>query len=133
MSRPKGCVFTEEHKRRISAALKGKPKSLEHRAKISSFVKTLIGEKAPNWKGSKVGYFGLHYWVNKTLGKPKKCVHCFTENPNKNYEWANKTGKYLRDITDWLRLCKSCHAKFDRVGYKSWIKRRLSGETKCIS
>lgn len=28
--------------------------------------------------------------------------------------WANISGKYLRDITDWVRLCVSCHKYFDK-------------------
>jgi hypothetical protein len=27
--------------------------------------------------------------------------------------WSNKSGKYLRDISDWRRLCVKCHKFFD--------------------
>lgn len=26
---------------------------------------------------------------------------------------ANKSGEYLRDLSDWLSLCVSCHRKYD--------------------
>ncbi len=29
------------------------------------------------WKGDSVGYSGLHLWVTKALGKPKKGVYPF--------------------------------------------------------
>jgi len=29
-----------------------------------------LGEKAYNWKGSDVGYTGLHKWVIRNLGTP---------------------------------------------------------------
>ena len=29
------------------------------------------------------------------------------------YHWANVSGKYLRDISDWIQLCVKCHKQFD--------------------
>jgi len=69
----------------------------------------------PYWKGEKVGYSALHKWVNKVLGKPNKCIFCgkvFTN--NKKIGWANISGKYQRIESDWMRLCKKCHAYFDK-------------------
>jgi len=40
----KGTIFTEERKRNISLALKGKPKSLEHRKKLSEVKKRMFSE-----------------------------------------------------------------------------------------
>ena len=36
----------------------------------------LIGKKNYRWKGDKVGYFGLHSWIYRKLGKPKYCQEC---------------------------------------------------------
>lgn len=70
------------------------------------------GEKSANWKGDKVGRAALHNWVEKHLGKPTKCAKCQkTDQPK--YEWANISREYKREITDWIRLCKKCHVKFD--------------------
>lgn len=69
-------------------------------------------EKSPSWKGDKVGYWGLHLWVKKKLGRPLLCEHCKTITA-KRFEWANKSGLYRRDKSDWLRLCTSCHRKYD--------------------
>ena len=74
----------------------------------------MIGEKNPMWKGVKAGYAAIHYWVSNNFGKPNKCEHCGKENHKyKSIHWANKSGNYLRDIKDWIRLCVVCHKKFD--------------------
>jgi len=69
-------------------------------------------DKNPSWKGESVGYHGIHKWVTRKLGKPQKCTHCGTEEASK-YEWASVGHTYSRDLTQWLRLCTSCHRKLD--------------------
>lgn len=56
-------------------------------------------------------YQAVHRWARKTLGKPDYCEHC--DSPKGMFEWANKSGGYLREPDDWLRLCRSCHRKYD--------------------
>ncbi len=56
-------------------------------------------------------YYQLHEWVKKELGRPNKCEHCGTEDGL--IEWANKSNQYLHTLSDWLRLCRSCHMKYD--------------------
>ena len=68
---------------------------------------------ASNWQGDKVGYPGLHQWVKKYLGKPKKCENCGTITA-KQFDWANKSHIYLRDLRDWIRLCRKCHIHYDK-------------------
>lgn len=53
-------------------------------------------------KGINLGYHGLHDWVYKKLGRPKKCENCGSEN---SLEWANKSLEYLEDVDDWISLC----------------------------
>jgi hypothetical protein len=31
----------------------------------------------------------------------------------KRFDWANKSGKYMRDIADYIQLCPSCHKLYD--------------------
>lgn len=72
------------------------------------------GEKSHNWKGDDVGYVGLHYWVNKNLGKPNRCEICDKAGlTGKQIHWANKDHSYKRNLVDWLRLCVPCHKKYD--------------------
>ena len=35
------------------------------------------------------------------------------------YQWSNISGKYLRDVKDWQRLCVLCHSKYDRATIKN--------------
>lgn len=84
-------------------------------------------EKHWNWKGNNVGMVSLHNWVKRRLGKPNKCEFCGTTK-NKRYEWANKSHLYKRDLTDWIRLCHSCHRIYDKAAYKQWetMRRRYA-------
>lgn len=74
-----------------------------------------VDDKHPGWKGSEVGYSGLHRWVAKKLGKPNQCEHCGKiVTKMRHIHWANKSQEYKRDLTDWLRLCAICHIKYDK-------------------
>lgn len=61
---------------------------------------------------SKTEYVMLHKWVRRQLGRPSLCENCDTTDA-KRFEWANLSGEYLRDTTDWARLCTSCHRLID--------------------
>jgi len=75
---------------------------------------------SPNWKGDKVGRTALHNWVERHLGRPKKCEHCGTTK-SKKFEWSNKSQEYKRELTDWQRLCTKCHSKYDyQTRYPKW-------------
>lgn len=63
------------------------------------------------WKGDDVGIDALHSWVIRRLGKPAQCEHCGSS--EKRTEWANRSQQYKRDVVDWIRLCRSCHLKYD--------------------
>lgn len=72
------------------------------------------GEKSQNWKGDEIGYRTIHQWIQLQRGKPHYCEHCKKSNlKHRQYQWANKSGEYKRDISDWLRLCAKCHKKYD--------------------
>ena len=83
-----------------------------HSEEWKNYLRKQVDEKSPSWKGDNVGYFGLHSWVIRKLDRPKKCENCKTTKA-KRFEWANKSGLYKRDLTDWIRLCTSCHRKYD--------------------
>lgn len=73
------------------------------------------GSNHANWKGDKVGYDALHNWVARELGKPDTCEHCGRSGLRGRFiQWANKSGEYLRDLNDWIRLCAKCHYAYDR-------------------
>lgn len=99
---------------------KGRKNSKELLEKIS-------GEKSMCWVGDKIGYQGIHSWIIRQFGKANIC-----ENPDciyprkgglgsgrwllkpKRFDWANISGKYLRDRNDFIQLCRSCHEKWDK-------------------
>lgn len=70
------------------------------------------GSKNPAWVGNKIQYFGVHTWIKRHFGNPQYCEHCKRTN-KKKYEWANINHRYRRVKKDYLRLCVSCHRKYD--------------------
>lgn len=70
------------------------------------------GSANASWRGNAACYAAFHKRVEAARGKPKRCEVCGTEENNKHYDWANLTGNY-QDVTDYKRMCRSCHWKFD--------------------
>ena len=143
----KGSKHTAETRKKLSESHKGKPMLPQTRAALmkankggnkTSFKKGHVpwsaGKKLVNqqndknyaWKGEDVSYTGLHQWVTRYLGSPKKCSECGTETAPK-YEWANVSKEYKRELNDWIRLCKACHMRFDGL-LKPVVQKDLSGE-----
>lgn len=104
--RKPGFVTTEEVKRKLSAALKGRPNT-KNRGRF-------VGEKSVNWQGDKISYRSLHKWIQGKRGEPHYCEHCKRSDlRHRQYHWANISGEYKRDLNDYIRLCVSCHKKYD--------------------
>lgn len=59
-----------------------------------------------------IGYRALHNWVERKLGVPSVCARC--PRTSGRFHWANISGKYKRDVSDWVRLCPPCHTRMDR-------------------
>ena len=125
----KGHPTSEETKRKISLANKGKKRTAEQNRANSERMKGSIpwnkgkkcpwakpphywGEKHPMWKGDDASPEAMHHWVIKRKGTPSKCEHC-GRTDKKRYEWANIDHKYRRRLEDYIRLCTSCHRKYD--------------------
>ena len=71
------------------------------------------GIKNHMWKGKNATYAAKHYRLYKILGMPRKCQICGTVDKKKKYEWANLSGDF-DNPKDYKRMCKSCHAKYDK-------------------
>lgn len=67
------------------------------------------------YPGTNGQYRALHNWVDRKLGKPRECDLCGTTEPVR-YEWSNISGEYLKDTSDWRRLCVTCHRRADMGG-----------------
>ncbi len=75
----------------------------------------LTGRRGPEtnrWLGDKVGNKGIHAWLRREFGEPRKCEHCGSTK-KKWYDWACKDHKYHRVRKDYMRLCRPCHRKYD--------------------
>ncbi len=73
----------------------------------------MCGPNNPNWSGDKVEYVGIHNWISRKLGKPDTCSQCNKKGTGRNMNWANISGRYKRDIGDWIRMCPKCHRTYD--------------------
>ena len=79
-----------------------------------------VGEDNPMWKGDNAGFISIHEWVSNHYGKESKCDVCQSTNA-KLYDWANKLHTYRRVREDWMRLCRSCHMKYDyKMKFRSY-------------
>lgn len=66
----------------------------------------------PAWMGDRAGYYAIHKWIESRFGKPRKCEICKSTKKRK-YEWASIDHRYKRDRLNFMRLCTSCHRKWD--------------------
>ena len=105
---------------KISLAKKGVPLSSKGVKRPQSSK-----EKSGMWKGDQAGYHPKHAWNTYNWGHPVACEHCGLEGENGvylkqgklmkrwNIQWANISGNYTRERSDWLGLCQPCHRKYD--------------------
>lgn len=128
-----GRVLSEEHRARISAALRGKVVSDAAKAKISAsntgrrrteesrakMRARAIGNRS-HWKGDAVGYEAIHLRVRRG----DECERCSaTERVLHrafNHDTPNEFVRYRADglpysvrAEDYMTLCVPCHKKYD--------------------
>lgn len=69
----------------------------------------------PAWKGDLVKYGGLHDWIRSKLGAPLECTICEKKSGgSRMFHWHNISGDYLRDLSDWIRVCAKCHKRLHK-------------------
>ena len=118
----KGQIPWNKGTKGICKASSGSIKKGEHRSKITEFTSSrTLNELNSQWKGDGVGYYALHCWLKRKLGKAKLCKNrkCrflpfVCSKKSKTFHWANRSREYKRDSSDWVQLCISCHLKADR-------------------
>lgn len=57
-------------------------------------------------------YVMLHKWLRDNYGNASYCAKDHSH-IKKQYQWANISGQYKWDISDFIPLCTSCHRKMD--------------------
>lgn len=75
-----------------------------------------VGEKADAWRGMKAGYSAKHKWLTANYGRPTYCEND-PSHPGKIFDWANLSGLYLRERSDYKHLCRRCHRLMDRGNF----------------
>lgn len=126
--------FTAEHLKNMSESHKGKHSSPDTEFKKGEpgfwlgkkrpdISELQSGEKNVHWKGEDAGYAAKHTWMNNKFGRPKVCEKCGSEDKER-YQWANISGEYKRERSDWMRLCLSCHYRMDEVADKAWVTKK---------
>lgn len=82
------------------------------------------GDRHWAWQSENPSYRAVHAWIRSYYGVATKCENPKCIYPRKDkrgnlmlkpkaYQWANKSGKYERDIKDFIQLCASCHKQYD--------------------
>lgn len=74
--------------------------------------------KHPLFKGDKANYGAKHARIKRKYGKADRCENKMCIKTGKRYEWANKSGLYKPERSDWIRLCSICHKYFDMTPEK---------------
>lgn len=115
--------FSLEHKQRMKESHKGMLGKKHSKETLLKMRESHSGEKAYQWKGIKASYTAKHTWLKNNYGKAIKCENKDCKYPRKNrgrilfkpklFQWANISGKYLRDRNDYMQLCASCHGYWD--------------------
>jgi len=72
-------------------------------------LKIILEEKNKN---ASMTYSSVHCWIRRIKGSPKICDFCKSTS-EKQYDWSNISKNYLRSLSDWQRLCRKCHIKYD--------------------
>lgn len=122
--------MNEKTKRKISAALKGRPAHNRGKRMPQGFGATislsLMGHRRElnrNWKGDEAKYTAKHVWIHRNYGKAHQCENALHNILNfsctklaTTYHWAKKQGSnYSREIKDYVQLCRSCHFQYDQL------------------
>lgn len=118
----KGLTIKDSRIKSYSAKLVLVNKGKHFSPKTEFTSETVSEQKNHNWKGDGVGYFALHQWVYRRLGKAMECEVCTS---TVRVQWANKSGLYKRDLGDWLELCQKCHSRYDKQLGWGKIKERF--------
>lgn len=109
----KGSKHTKKTKIKMRLAHLGKKIPDEVKKKMS--ISQPKGEKHYLWKGDDAKYCAIHNWLYRRLGKPRYCEHCKDSKlRHRQYQWANVSRTYKRELSDWIRLCVKCHKKYDK-------------------
>lgn len=103
--------MSDEQRKKISDGVKQQHK--EGRVRLVGFTDEQRRKAVKKiWRGVNASYVAKHAWVTRKRGSPRKCEYCGTTKAKK-FEWANKHHTYRRNLRDYIRMCTSCHRRYD--------------------
>ena len=106
--------FAKGHAK-LGVFTKGSIHAPEAKAKISASLRNMTAEQSRAWKGQEAGYHAVHLWLTAHYDKGSVCEACGTDRASR-LEWANISGEYKRERSDYKVLCPSCHRLMDING-----------------
>lgn len=62
-------------------------------------------------------YTRAHRFIYKVKGKASCCEVCGSTE-GRYYQWANLSGSYTHNISDWKQMCPTCHKNYDNNLFK---------------
>ena len=72
------------------------------------------------------GYGTLHHWIAKQYGRANECEMKNCSGKSKTYDWALRNGfKYEWNIKNYIKLCRSCHKKYDFIKTRLNVRERF--------
>ena len=70
------------------------------------------GKSAWFYKEKRLEYIALHKRISRKLKNISNCQWC---GKSGLLHCANLSGKYLDDLSDWVKVCVKCHQNYDRI------------------
>jgi CRISPR/Cas system-associated endonuclease/helicase Cas3 len=86
-----------------------KPKNCVHNKPHSFQARHKIAAKK---RKDKLTYSAVHTWLRREYGAANHCE--IDGNHSGKFNWANISGKYLKDVNDYRQLCSLHHYWYDR-------------------
>ena len=117
----KGDVMSTAQRAKIAAAMAGNASGTANRGlkrTADQRVRISAGHRAAMEGRGPLSYSAVHKRLRKDRGTPSQCEHCGTTTAKK-FEWAftgegHRSGAWSADLSQYIRLCTSCHIRFDR-------------------
>lgn len=70
--------------------------------------------KEINYKDNPREYDAIHHWLKYNFGKADKCESIDCLGKDKTFQWAKKKERpYSYNRDNFIKLCSSCHRKYD--------------------
>lgn len=82
----------------------------------------MIHNKPGILKTNKYWYLYIHNWIKKYKPMPRKCEDC---GQKRLLQYANLSGRYKKQISDWKCLCIICHRAYDEKSTSLLIKKGM--------